>query len=181
LDAAMIRMSTWIGIVPPTRWNDLSWRTRSSLPWVAGVSSPISSRNTVPPSPSSNLPIARADAPVKAPRSCPNSSLSSSVSGIAAQLIATKRAAARGRELVDRAREELLAGSALSLEEHRRVGRGDALDLRAHGADRRRLADDRRQRVGRRLREEQRLARARAALDRARGRAGAAGPDPRAS
>ncbi len=44
----------------------------------------------MPASASSNLPMRRADAPVKAPRSCPKSSLSSSVSGIAAQLIATK-------------------------------------------------------------------------------------------
>ena len=44
----------------------------------------------------SNLPGLRATAPVKAPFSWPKSSVSSSVSGIAAQLIATNGASARG-------------------------------------------------------------------------------------
>jgi hypothetical protein len=57
--------------------------------------SAISSRNSVPPSASSNLPLRAARAPVKAPLVCPNSSLSISSSGIAAQLTSTKGAAAR--------------------------------------------------------------------------------------
>ena len=44
----------------------------------------------------SNLPGLRATAPVKAPFSWPKSSVSSSVSGIAAQLMATNGASARG-------------------------------------------------------------------------------------
>ena len=51
--------------------------------------SPISSRNSVPPDARSNRPIRRATAPVKAPRSTPNSSLSRRFSGMAAQLTAT--------------------------------------------------------------------------------------------
>jgi hypothetical protein len=46
--------------------------------------SPISSRNSVPPSACSKRPTWRFVAPVKAPASCPNSSLSSSSAGIAA-------------------------------------------------------------------------------------------------
>ena len=57
---------------------------------------PISSRNSVPPSASSNLPSLRLVAPVKAPCSCPNSSDSRSVSVTAAQLIVMKGAFARG-------------------------------------------------------------------------------------
>ena len=70
--------------------------TRSSLTWMAGEISPISSRKSVPPSASSNRPSRRSAAPVNAPFSCPNSSLSSSVSGSAAQLTAMKALPRRG-------------------------------------------------------------------------------------
>ena len=50
------------------------------------VTFPISSRKIVPPLASSKRPNLRRSAPVKAPFSCPNSSDSASVSGIAAQL-----------------------------------------------------------------------------------------------
>jgi hypothetical protein len=49
-----------------------SWMTRKSFACNAGESSAISSKNTVPPSATSNLPALRAIAPVKATRSCPN-------------------------------------------------------------------------------------------------------------
>ena len=52
----------------------------------------------MPPSHCSNLPMCRLVAPVNAPCSWPNSSLSSSVSGIAAQLIARKGRWARALE-----------------------------------------------------------------------------------
>ena len=52
--------------------------------------SPISSRKTVPSSASSNLPGLAAVAPVNAPFSWPNSSLSSSVSTMAEQLMPMK-------------------------------------------------------------------------------------------
>ena len=48
--------------------------TRSSFACVAGVMSPISSRNSVPPSACSKRPARWRSAPVKAPRSWPNSS-----------------------------------------------------------------------------------------------------------
>jgi len=57
--------------------------------------SAISSRKTVPPSAASSLPILRAYAPVKAPFSWPNSSLSSRPSGMPAQLMATNGLSAR--------------------------------------------------------------------------------------
>ncbi len=53
-------------------------------------SSPISSRKSVPLSACSKRPMRRVSAPVKAPFSWPKSSLSSSVSGMAAQLTVTK-------------------------------------------------------------------------------------------
>src|SRR5580698_8234628 len=58
--------------------------------------SPISSRKSVPPSAIWNRPLVCAHAPVKAPLSWPNSSLSSKVLGIAAQLRDTKRCLRRG-------------------------------------------------------------------------------------
>ena len=60
-----------------------------------GVMSPISSRKIVPPLACSKRPMRRAAAPVKAPRSWPKSSLSSRVSGMAAQLTAMNGLAAR--------------------------------------------------------------------------------------
>jgi len=58
--------------------------------------SPISSRNSVPPSACSKRPRRMVCAPVKAPRSWPNSSLSSRSLGMAAVLMATKGPPARG-------------------------------------------------------------------------------------
>ena len=69
--------------------------TRSSLTWVPGVMSPISSRKIVPRWACSKRPMRRACAPVNAPFSWPKSSLSSSVSGMAAQLTAMNGALAR--------------------------------------------------------------------------------------
>ena len=58
--------------------------------------SPISSRNRVPPSACSNRPRRIVAAPVKAPRSWPNNSLSNRSFGIAAVLMAMNGLAARG-------------------------------------------------------------------------------------
>ena len=54
-----------------------------------GVSA-ISSKKKVPPSASSNRPLRALTAPVNEPLACPNSSLSSKVSVMAAQLTGTK-------------------------------------------------------------------------------------------
>ena len=78
----------------PARSASLRARAGSS-PAATSGRSPISSRNSVPRCAISNLPGLRATAPVNAPFSWPNSSVSSSVSGIAAQLIATNGASAR--------------------------------------------------------------------------------------
>ena len=59
-------------------------------------SSPISSRNSVPPSASSKSPGLLSVAPVNAPRMWPNSSLSKSVSTTAEQLTVTNRRSRRG-------------------------------------------------------------------------------------
>src|SRR5690606_37111478 len=68
---------------------------RSSLACSRTSISEISSSSSVPPEASSNLPMRRATAPVKAPFSWPNNSDSSSASGMAAQLTEMKGLAAR--------------------------------------------------------------------------------------
>ena len=70
--------------------------TSAAWPAPPAPRSPISSRNSVPPSAISTSPSLRSRASEKAPRSCPNSSLSTSVSGIAEQLSSTNGPPARG-------------------------------------------------------------------------------------
>ena len=81
-------------------------------------------------------------APVKAPFSWPNSSLSSSPVGMAAQLSLTKVRSRRGTQLVQGAGDELLARARFATNEHRGVGGGDRLDLLQHPAQGGALADD---------------------------------------
>ena len=102
--------------------------------------SPISSSISVPPSAAWNRPRCARVAPVNAPFSWPNSSDSSRFSAIALQLIATNGLLRRGLALVDRARQQLLAGAALAGDQHARIGAGDHVRLREllfhHGAAR---------------------------------------------
>jgi len=99
LVAATTRTSTGIACVPPTRVSSRSSSTRSSFTCVLGGISPISSRNSVPPSASSKRPSRRSAAPVKAPFSWPNSSLSSNVSGSAPTFTAMNGLLRRGLSL----------------------------------------------------------------------------------
>ena len=71
-------------------------------------------------------------APVNEPRSWPNSSLSSSCSGIAAQLMARNGCALRWLWLIDRAGDEFLARAALAGDERGGVARGELADEFEH-------------------------------------------------
>ena len=84
--AAKSLTSTLKSLWPPTLSSVCSWITRNIFAWVFRLISPISSRNKVLLSASSNFPFFMAEAPVKAPFSCPNSSLSTRSSGMAALL-----------------------------------------------------------------------------------------------
>ena len=64
---------------------------------------------------------ARGHAPVKAPFSWPNSSLSSSSRGIAPQLTGTNGPSRARRKLVNAPRDELLAAAGLAADQHRAV------------------------------------------------------------
>ncbi len=67
---------------------------------------------------------------------CPNSSLSISSSGIAAQLSSMNGAAAAAAQAVDTARDEFLAGTVLAEDQHAPVGRRRHRDLFAELAHR---------------------------------------------
>jgi hypothetical protein len=94
--AATMRTLTRCSRTLPRRRTVRSSSSFSSLDCSAGSMSPISSRNRVPPSAVSTRPSLRSRASVKAPRSWPNSSDSSSCAGSAAQFSSTKGLARRG-------------------------------------------------------------------------------------
>lgn len=89
------RTSTDRARSPPTLRTSPRSITRSSLGCRARSRSPISSMSNVPPLACSNTPRRVAMAPVNAPRSCPNSSLSSRFAGTAVQSNTTKGPSAR--------------------------------------------------------------------------------------
>ena len=138
--AATTRASVRSTRVPPSRWNSRSCSTRRNLACADGRISPTSSRNSVPPAACSSCPGLLCVAPVKAPRSYPNSSASSSCSGSAAQLSAMNGPAARRRAMQE-ARDHFLARSRFAEQQHGRLGRRDLGRLRQHLAPLLRLAD----------------------------------------
>ncbi len=77
---------------------------------------------------SSNAPWRAATAPVNAPFSWPNSSLSISVPATAPQSTTMNGCSRRGDSCVQGPRDHVLAGAGLALDQHRGVGRRDALD-----------------------------------------------------
>ena len=95
LVAANTRTFSRRGLLSPTRSITRSSRKRSSLAWDESDSSPISSRNRVPPSALSNFPARSRTAPVKAPRTWPNTSDSNSDSARAVHVTSTNGPAAR--------------------------------------------------------------------------------------
>ena len=105
----------------------------------------------MPPSAALKRPSRRLTAPVKAPRSWPNSSASSSVSGNAAQLTAMNGFARARAALVQRARDQLLAGAALAGDQHGRVALRDGVDAVEQPQHRRAAPDDRPRAVRARL------------------------------
>ena len=95
-------------------------------------SSAISSMKSVPPSAISIRPGFAAWAPVNAPFSKPNNSLSSSVPGMAGQLTFTQRPVAPRRTGMDEAREYLFARTAFAEEEDGNVEAGGTINPSPH-------------------------------------------------
>ncbi len=102
--------------------------TLSSLACNANDNSPISSRNRVPLSAISNFPLRLLIAPVNAPFTCPNDSLSATLSGSAAQLRSTS-----GFTAVARLHESLSPPAPyrfrLTADQERGIGRRHNLNL----------------------------------------------------
>ncbi len=96
----------------------------------------------MPPSASSNRPCRIDTAPVNAPFSWPNSSLSTSVGGSAAQLTRTSARLRAAAARVQRAGEQLLAGAGLAEQQHRRVHRRHLSQARERHPQRGAVADD---------------------------------------
>ena len=92
-------MSTGSARVSPTRTTTFSCSARRIFTCRGSGISPISSRNSVPPSAAWKRPALLATAPVNAPRTWPNSSDSSRFSGIAPQLMVMNGPLARGDRL----------------------------------------------------------------------------------
>ena len=96
LVAEISRTLTLVGSLVPTRTISPVSSTRSSFTWIEMGMSPISSRNSVPPLAYWNRPIRSRSAPVNAPLTWPNSSLSSTFSLSSAQLSGTNGLFLRG-------------------------------------------------------------------------------------
>ena len=103
----MTRTSTSISSFPPMRLTFLTdgplpvrgCSTLRSLACSSSEHSPISSRNSVPPSASSKSPALSPVDPVNDPATCPNSSDSRRLAGRAAQFTVSKRCAFRTLDL----------------------------------------------------------------------------------
>ena len=95
----------------------------------------------MPPSASSNLPRRAEVAPVKAPFSWPNSSLSISSVGIAAQLTFTNGPVGERAFGVDVRGQQFLAGARFADEQHARIAAGRHGGLLEHPLERRAGSD----------------------------------------
>ena len=122
----MTRTSTLRAWAEPMRRTSRASSTRSSFGCSGSGSSPISSRNSVPPSASSNAPARARSAPVKAPRSWPNSSDSIRLGGTAPQSTTISGPAARVLAWWIASAQRVLAGAGLAFDQHGDVGGGDA-------------------------------------------------------
>ena len=116
----------------PTGVTSCCSSTRSSLTCTAGGMSPASSKNTVAPSASSNNPCRDPSAPVNAPRTWPNSSLSTSVGLSEARWIGTNGSLGPRRMAMNGPGDQLLAGAAFAGDQHRGIGRRDQRDALEH-------------------------------------------------
>jgi hypothetical protein len=118
---------------------------RNSFTCASSGSSPISSRNSVPPSASTNLPTCRSVAPVKAPFSCPNLLAGP---GLALDQHRDGRGGGALAE-PDRLRHRRAAAAEIGEGQRRRLPAGDAAHLALERAGGQRVADGDVQPLGR--------------------------------
>ena len=122
--AATMRTSTCIGSLEPTRSKVISCSTRSSLVCTSRLMSPISSRNSVPPSASSKRPTLSRSAPGERPLDVAEQLALQQARRQGGAVDLDERLARPRAVLVDRLGQQLLAGAALAADQHgRRAGR----------------------------------------------------------
>ena len=128
--------------VSPNRSTSRSCKTRKSFGCSSRGISPISSSNRVPPFANSNLPALGSVAPVKAPRTWPNSSLSRSCFGYRRTIDRDKRLVPAATGFVDEARQQFFPGAALSFHQDVSIGLCRQPGAIQHAHQRRRMAHD---------------------------------------
>ena len=112
--------------------------TRSSLGCSGSGSSPISSRNSVPPSASSNAPARARSAPVNAALLVAEQLGLEQVGRDGAAVDDDQRSGGARARLVNRLAQRVLAGAGLAFDQHGDVGGGDASGEREQAPHRRR-------------------------------------------
>ena len=139
----MMRTSVLIGVRPPTRVYSPSCSTRSSRVCASSGMSPISSRNSVPPSACSNCPASRGLRAGERALLVPEQLALDQLARDGRHVHRDEWPGAPLAVVVQRASHQLLAGAALAGDHHGEVGvrqpRQDAVDL-LHGG---RAADQR--------------------------------------
>ena len=125
----MIRTLHCMSLVPPRRRIFCCSMAFRSLAWSSSFISPISSRKRVPSSASSKSPFLVAAAPVKAPFSYPNNSLSIRVSGKAAQLNINEGFGGSRTSPMNQGGGGRFSGSGLTDNQYHVAGAGGAADV----------------------------------------------------
>ena len=128
--AAITRTSTLSALVPPTRRYSPASRKRSSFGCSASGSSPISSRNSVPLSATSTRPCLAAIALGERPLLVPEQLGLDQALREGGAVERDERGGAAPAVLPEGVRDQLLAGAALALDQHRRVRRRHLADQR---------------------------------------------------
>ena len=124
----MMRTSTGISSVPPTRRTFLSWRARRSLTWVQGDISPTSSRKRVPPLGQLEHALLVGDGAGEGAADVAEELALEEVLGERGAVDGDEGVVAAGALEVDGPGGHLLARPALAGDQDGRVRRGDLLD-----------------------------------------------------
>ena len=138
----MSRKSTLIFRLLPRRSMVRSCSTRSSFAWSDSSSSPISSRNTVPPEASSNLPVRLDGGPGKGALFIPEQLGLDQVAGNGGAVDGDERPRRADAAVVEVAGDDFLSRSRLALDQNAAFGVFYRLDRLADPVDLRSFADD---------------------------------------
>ena len=140
--AAMTRTSTFTVFEEPTGSKVRSWSTRSSFTCRFGLMSPISSRKIVPAVRHGEAPLAVADGVGEGALDVAEELGFEQLLGDCAAVDRDQHPLGTTAVVVERPGDELLAGAALSRDQHRAVGVRHLLDDGEHPLQRCALSDD---------------------------------------